>query len=99
MSRDFQTSWMEIFLQRVEEIAGQEIREKVEEGKENLPLPNTAKAKKEISKWITQAIEKFDTLVDENKRNDILVATCPHTYPKKRIREMKTLFQQLGSID
>jgi hypothetical protein len=99
MSKDFQTSWMEIFLQRVEEIAGQEIKEKVQEGKENLPLPNTAKAKKEISKWIIQAIEKFDNLVDKKKRNDILVVTCPHTYPKKRIREMRTLFKQLGSID
>lgn len=99
MSKDFQTNWLGIFLQRIEEIAGQKIKEKVQEGKEKLPLPSTAKAKKEIAQWIAQVIERLDVLVDEGKRNEILVATCPHKYPKKRIREMKTLFEQLGSID
>ena len=99
MSKDFQMNWLEIFLQRIGEIAGQEIKEKVQEGKEKLPLPNTAKAKKEIAAWIARALERLDGLIDEKKRNEILVATCPHTYPKKRIREMKTLFGKLGSID
>lgn len=31
MSKDFQTNWMGIFLQRIEEVAGQEIKEKVQE--------------------------------------------------------------------
>ncbi|MBU7015985.1 MAG: hypothetical protein HXS44_00635 [Theionarchaea archaeon] len=99
MSKDFQMNWIEILLQRTEEIAGQEIREKVQEGKETLPPPNTTKAKKEIAEWIAQAIERLNKYTDEKKRNEILVATCPHTYPKKRIREMRTLFEQLGSID
>jgi hypothetical protein len=99
MSKDFQMNWIGNFLQRVEESAGQEIKEKVEEGREKLPLPSTAKAKREISKWIAQAIGRLDSLVDEEERNDILVATCPHKYPKKRIREMRKRFQQLGSID
>ncbi len=99
MSKDFQMNWIEILLQRIEKIAGQEMKEKVQEGKEKLPLPSTAKAKREISTWIAHAIERLDALVDEKKRNEILVATCPHTYPKKRIREMKTLFEQLKSID
>ena len=99
MSKDFQMNWIEIFLQRTGEIAGQTIREKVEEEREKLPLPSNTKAKKEIAKWIAQAIERLDGLVDEEKRNEILVATCPHTYPKKRIREMRALFERLGSID
>lgn len=99
MSKDFQMNWIEIFLQHIGEIAGQEIKEKVQEGKEELPLPSTVKAKKEIAEWIAQAVERLDELVDERTRNEILVATCPHRYPKKRIREMKTLFEQLGSID
>ena len=99
MSKDFQMKWIEKFLQRIEEIAGQEIRETVQKGREELPPPNTAKAKKEIAKWIADAIERLDGLIDEKKRNEILVVTCPHTYPKKRIREMKALFEQLGSID
>ncbi|MBU7045708.1 MAG: hypothetical protein HXS54_04665 [Theionarchaea archaeon] len=99
MSKDFQMNWIEILLQRTEEIAGQEIREKVQEGRETLPPPNTAKAKREIAQWIAQVIERLDVLVDKEKRNEILIATCPHTYPKKRIHQMRALFEKLGSID
>jgi hypothetical protein len=99
LSKDFQMNWIEKFFQCIGEIGGQEIMEKVQEGREELPLPDTASTKKEIAKWIAHVIETLDGLTDEKTRNKILVATCPHTYPKKRIREMRTLYEQLNSVD
>jgi hypothetical protein len=89
-------SWLERFAKNVADIAGESVRKAVLKGSEKLgahPIPS------ERAKWIEGAMERLDALVDEEVRKRIMISTCPHTYPRKRIEKLRELYKQSGSID
>jgi len=44
-------------------------------------------------------MERLDALVDEETRKQIMIKTCPHVYPRKRIEKLRKQYEQLGSVD
>ncbi|MBN2229661.1 MAG: hypothetical protein JW779_08690 [Candidatus Thorarchaeota archaeon] len=91
--------WIERFTASVERNAKSKIAEQVTRGAKDVPVGSTKKIRREQSDWIASALNTLDALADEPTRTKILVETCPHTYPKARIKEMKKKFSELGSID
>jgi hypothetical protein len=51
------------------------------------------------ARWIKGAMERLNALADEEKRKQIMINICPHTYPRKRIEKLRKQYKQLGSID
>ena len=69
------------------------------EGIDKIPSGSSKKVKDEQARWIKTALERLDTTCDEKTRNQILVDTCPHAYPKTRIKQMRAEFERLDKIE
>jgi hypothetical protein len=91
--------WFQRFSESLYLRAGRDIGEIVAEGWECVPAGSSKRAKEERTMWIKSAMEKIDNLCDEKTRNQILIDTCPHSYPKNRIKEMRAEFKRLGNLD
>ncbi len=91
--------WLERFGESLKRHTKASVHKKVLTGIEAVPKGSTRAIRKKQSEWIATALHNLDTMVDEGIRTSILVDTCPHIYPKKRIREMKTKLDELGSLD
>jgi len=89
-------SWLERFAESIAEVAGEVVKKDVMKGSERLGLRPTSSQR---AKWIRGAIERLSALVDEETRKRIMINTCPHTYPRKRIEKLRKQYRQLGSID
>ena len=89
-------SWLERFAKNIADVAGEDAKRGVMKGSERLgPHPTPSQR----AKWIKGAMERLEALVDEERRKQIMIKTCPHTYPRKRIEKLRKLYEQLGSID
>lgn len=51
------------------------------------------------AEWIRNAMEKLESSVDSETMKEIMIATCPHVYPKRRILTLKERYRKLGDID
>ncbi len=91
--------WFQKFAESVNRYAGKDSSSIITEEWESVPSGSAKQAKKERTVWIKLAMEKLDNLCDEKTRNQIMIDTCPHKYPKTRIKEMRTAFEQLGNIN
>ena len=89
-------SWLERFAKSVADIAGESAKKDVMKGNEKLGARPTPSQR---VKWIRGAMERLDASVDEETRKRIMTNTCPHTYPRKRIEDLRKRYKQLGSID
>jgi hypothetical protein len=88
--------WLDKFAKSIIDIAGESVKKEVMKGNEKLgsrPTPS------QRAKWIKGAMERLDALVDEEAKKRIMINTCPHTYPRKRIEKLRKQYKQLGSID
>jgi hypothetical protein len=89
-------SWLERFSESIAGIACEAIEKDVLKNSEKLgsrPTPS------QRARWIKGAMERLDSLVDEETKKQIMVRTCPHTYPRGRIKKLRKQYKQLGSID
>ncbi len=91
--------WFQKFAESVNRHTGKDASIIITEGWEEVPSGSAKQALKERTMWIKLAMERLDNLCDEKTRNQIMIDTCPHKYPKTRIKKMRTAFERLGSID
>ncbi|MFW9965342.1 MAG: hypothetical protein ACFFCX_17350 [Candidatus Sifarchaeia archaeon] len=91
--------WFQKFIESVDQHAGKNVGKIVAKSWEELPSGSSKRAKQERTRWIKSAMEQLDTLCDEKTRNQIMIDTCPHSYPKTRIKEMRAEFKRLGNLD
>ena len=92
---DFVRNWKAKLSHRLDEIAGEKIRKKVLQGSEKLPSDSS---QKEIIGWIKGAMERLDTLVDEQKRTEIMTG-CACQYPQSDLDEIRKAYQESKDID
>ena len=88
--------WAERFAESVADIAGEAVKKDVMRGCEKLGSHPTPSKR---ARWIKGAMERLDALVDEETRKRIMINTCPHVYPRKRIEKLRKQYEQLGSVD
>lgn len=88
--------WLEKFSKSIADLAGEAVKKDVMKGNERLGAHPTPAQR---AKWIKGAMERLDALVDEETRKQIMIDTCPHTYPRGRIEKLRKQYKQLGSLD
>jgi hypothetical protein len=91
--------WLELFAESLKRHTKASVNKKVLQGVENVPKGSSRSIRRKQSEWIKGAMSKLDSLVDEDLRTQVLVDTCPHKYPKNRMREMKSKLLELGNLD
>ncbi len=91
--------WFQKFADSLMQHLGDATREIIAQGWENVPSGSGKRAKEERTEWIRSALERLDASCDEKTRNQIMVDTCPHSYPKTRINKMRAEFERLGNLD
>jgi len=91
---DFERAWLAKFSRCLDEVAGDQIRRQVMEGSEAL---STESSSQEIIGWTKNAMERFESLVDEDERKQIMTG-CACPYPKSALREVKKAYQTTRDI-
>ncbi len=89
-------SWLERFAKNISDVAGEAVVRDIMTGREKLGARPTPAGR---ARWIKGAMERLNAAVGEETTKQIMIRTCPHTYPRKRIEELRKKFKQLGSID
>ncbi len=74
--RDFEQTWLAKFSSSLDEIAGEEIRQAVIEGSDELSSHST---RQEVIDWSKGALERVDSLVDKEKRKRIMTGCACST--------------------
>ena len=90
------TGWLEKFAESIANIASEAVKKEVMKGSEELGSRPTPSRR---ARWIKGAMERLDAMVDGTARKQIMIHTCPHTYPRKRIEKLRKQYRQLGNIN
>lgn len=88
--------WIEKFTRSIDHFAGETVRKEVMEASGKLRSGSNPSQKAE---WIKNAMEKLEALVGEETMKNIMIATCPHTFPKGRIQKLRRQYKKLSNID
>ena len=92
---DFEKAWLAKFSKCLDEIVGENIRQEVMKRSEVL---SSHSLRKEIIGWSKIAMERLETLVDVDKRREIMTG-CACSYPKSDLRIIREKFQTTKDID
>jgi len=88
--------WVEKFAESIDRFAGGTVRKEVTEASGKLRSGSSSTQKAE---WIRKTMEKLEASVDRETIRKIMIATCPHTYPRRRVQKLKERYKKLGNID
>jgi hypothetical protein len=88
--------WIEKFAESIDRFADETVRKEVMEASGKLGSGSSSSQKAE---WIRKAMEKLEASVDKETIKKIMIATCPHTYPRRRVQKLKERYKELGNID
>ena len=92
---DFERAWLGKFSLGLDEVAGEEIRDRVLRGSEALA---SASSRDEVIEWTRGAMERLDSLVDEGGRRAILTG-CACQYPTSALEGPRKAFEETGRVD
>ncbi len=92
---DFERVWLAKFSRCLEEIAGEQIREEIMAGSEEL---SSQSSREEVIAWSRRAMDLLDSHVEEHKRREILIG-CACQYPKSNLETMKEAYAATGDVD
>ena len=93
--QDFETQWQDKLAQAVDDLAGTELRNQVMAGGEELQDPSTSREK---LLWTCEALEILTGEEGEETSQEALTR-CHCSYPVENLQDVKTLYQETGSVD
>jgi hypothetical protein len=88
--------WIEKFAESIDRFVGEAVRKEVMEAGGKLRSGSSPVQKAE---WIKKTMEKLEATIDRETIKKIMIATCPHTYPQRRIQKLKDRYKKLGNLD
>jgi predicted hydrocarbon binding protein len=92
---DFERAWLAKFSSRLDDIAGKEIRVKVMQGSEGL---SSDSSRGEVIAWSRMAMERLESLVDEEGRKSIMTGCACH-YPRSGLQDVRKEYEATQDID
>ena len=92
---DFERAWLAKLANCLAETVGEETRKEVMKGSEDFSMQSS---RQEVIAWSQRAMEKLDTLVDEEKRKQIMTG-CACQYPKSDLREIRLTYEETKDSD
>ncbi|MFX0058286.1 MAG: hypothetical protein ACFE85_08835 [Candidatus Hodarchaeota archaeon] len=91
---DFEKYWIKKYSKCLDNIVGHKIRKKVMKGSERLTDNSN---REEIIRWSKKAVEKMDSLIDEQKIVEIMTG-CSCQYPKNQLQNIKEKYNEIKDI-
>jgi len=92
---DFERSWLSKFSGCLDAHVGEEIRKTVMEGSEEL---SERSDRLEVIAWSKQAMDRLDSLVDEESRRAIMTG-CACQYPKSDLQGIRKAYETSGDVN
>lgn len=92
---DFDKYWLRVLSMCLDDIAGEEVKEKILEGSENISSEST---REEVLDWSKEAMEKLDSLVDEDQKYEIMTG-CSCQYPRANLKEFKQIYFETKNLE
>ena len=92
---NFEKYWLAKFSKCLGEIAGEDIQNEIMNGSKGLSDNSN---RKDVIKWSKKAMEKLDSLVDEEIRIDIMTGCACH-YTKSNLKEIRNTYEETKNID
>jgi hypothetical protein len=92
---DFEKYWIAKCSKCLDNIVGVKIRKKIMKGSKQLSDKSN---REEIIKWSKKAIEKMDSLLDEQKKVEIMT-NCSCQYPKDQLKLIKETYKKTKDIN
>jgi predicted hydrocarbon binding protein len=92
--QDFERAWLAKFSNCLDRIAGEEIRKEVM--KKSAALSHSSR--REVIDWFKGAMERLETLVDEEKCQEIMTG-CACQYPKSDLQKIREQYEATKDID
>lgn len=91
---DFEQTWLAKFYGGLNGIVGAGIRKTVMEGSEKL---TSGSSRREVIDWSKQAMERLDSLVDEEDGKAIMTG-CACQYPKSDLQAIRKTYETTGNV-
>ena len=92
---DFEQMWLRKFATALDGIAGEQVREEVMRGREEL---SSTSAREGVICWSRRAMERLVTAVDEKQARDTMTS-CACQYPKANLRDVRSAYEETGNVD
>jgi len=83
---DFERAWLAKFSGSLDEIAGEDIRKEVMKESEELSAHSS---RREVIAWSKQAMERLETLVDDEESRREIMTGCACQYPSSALQEIR----------
>ena len=93
--QNFERVWLARFSSRLDEIAGEETRNEVMKGSDQL---SSHSSREEVIAWSKEAMERLDTLVEDKDRKEIMTG-CACRYPKSDLWEIRRRYEITRDVD
>ncbi|MCG2768227.1 MAG: DUF6144 family protein [Anaerolineae bacterium] len=91
---DFERAWLSKFTDSLDRVAGEKTRQEVMKGSENL---SSNSSRDGVIAWSKAAMERLDSLVDQEKRVEIMTS-CACRYPVSDLREIRKAYEETRDI-
>jgi hypothetical protein len=92
---DFEKAWLEKLSHCLQQMAGNNIRQRVMEDSESLSVRSS---RTEVIQWTRQAMQRLDQLLEEDTRRQVMTG-CACQYPKADLSDIQYIWQTTGDLD
>lgn len=92
---DFEKGWLGKLSGALDGTAGEDVRRQVMKGSEELSADTSSE---EIIAWSRIAMDRMDTLLDEDTRKETMTRCACH-YPREQLQDVRQLFEKTGDVD
>ncbi|MFX1283802.1 MAG: GyrI-like domain-containing protein [Promethearchaeota archaeon] len=82
--------WNRLFSKSLEQILGEETKQEVMKGNEDLTIDSSLD---ERHQWIKGALKRLDNLAEEEQKYKI-ISSCAHVFAKEPIEKIRTLYEK-----
>jgi hypothetical protein len=91
---DFERAWLEKFSACLDEAAGQETRNQIMAGSDDLSAQSSHEV---VIAWTQRAMERLEALVDEETANRVMTG-CACQYPKQGLQAARQAYEATGDL-
>jgi hypothetical protein len=92
---DFEKAWLGKLSGALDETAGKEVCSQIMEGSEDF---STDTPSEEIIDWSKIAMDRMDTLLDEDARKETMTRCACH-YPREQLQDVRQLYEKTCDVE
>lgn len=87
--------WDQLLAEGAENILGTEARQQIMQGIEKITPDSSFE---DYTDWILGAIDRLDTITNDNQKKCQIISHCAHVFPQERIDHLRAIYEK-GTVD